>query len=139
MFDSRFWRTNLLFIYGFLVLLFAFFSFFWNYNYPNSSQWDEVYHISSAEKYLTNSVFMESHPPLGKMFIGLGEKILNPNTKKSEVSAVARLCFNQSDWEKRPEIIDKTSFLKSSSLMALNPIWSKSFPTNNSMPMILIC
>ena len=112
MFDSSFWRTNLLFIYGFLVLLFAFFSFFWNYNYPNSSQWDEVYHISSAEKYLTSSVFMESHPPLGKMFIALGEKILNPNAKKSEVSPVARLCFSPNDWEKRPEIIDKTSFVK---------------------------
>ena len=112
MFGSSFWRTNLLFIYGFLVLLFAFFSFFWNYNYPNSSQWDEVYHIASSEKYLTNSVFMESHPPLGKMFIALGEKILNPNAKKSEVNPIARLCFSQNDWEKRPEIIDKTSFLK---------------------------
>ncbi len=112
MFGSSFWRTNLLFIYGFLVLLFAFFSFFWNYNYPNSSQWDEVYHIASSEKYSTNSVFMESHPPLGKMFIALGEKILNPNAKKSEVNPIARLCFSQNDWEKRPEIIDKTSFLK---------------------------
>jgi len=107
-----FWRANLIFIYGFLVLLFAFFSFFWNYNYPNSSQWDEVYHIASSEKYLTNSVFMESHPPLGKMFIAVGEKILNPNAPKSQVNPIARLCFSDSDWEKRPEIIDKSSFVK---------------------------
>lgn len=118
MFESRFWRTNLLFIYGFLVLLFAFFSFFWNYNYPNSSQWDEVYHIASAEKYLTNSVFMESHPPLGKMFIALGEKILNPNVPKSQVNPIARLCFSQNDWEKRPEIIDKTAFVKTDQIQA---------------------
>ena len=112
MFSELFSRRQLLVIYAFVVFILAFFSFFWNYNYPNSSQWDEVYHISSAEKYLKGSLFMESHPPLGKMFIALGEKILGPNAAKPDVSFLGKLCFGQEDWKIRPEIIDKSSFLK---------------------------
>ncbi len=112
MFSDNFWRQNLLVIYAMAVFILAFFSFFWNYNYPNSSQWDEVYHISSAEKYLTGTMFMESHPPLGKLFIALGEKILEPNTPKSQVSPLGRLCFGDLDWKTRPEIIDKSEFTK---------------------------
>ncbi len=49
------------------------------YGQPSSLFWDENYHIASAERYLQGKLFMEPHPGLGKMFIALGEKILNPN------------------------------------------------------------
>jgi dolichyl-phosphate-mannose-protein mannosyltransferase len=41
--------------------------------------WDEVYHLASSEKYLTRTMFMESHAPLGKMLIAAGEYLINPN------------------------------------------------------------
>jgi dolichyl-phosphate-mannose-protein mannosyltransferase len=49
------------------------------YGQPSSLFWDENYHIASAERYLQGKFFMEPHPGLGKMFIALGEKLLNPN------------------------------------------------------------
>jgi dolichyl-phosphate-mannose-protein mannosyltransferase len=50
-----------------------------NYDRPNDLFWDENYHIVSAEKSLQGVAFMENHPPLGKLFIALGEWILQPN------------------------------------------------------------
>lgn len=64
---------------AFLITLFSFFTFFWNYMSPNALYWDENYHIASAQKYLNGVYFMEPHPPLGKMLIALGETILNAN------------------------------------------------------------
>ncbi|MEK7157498.1 MAG: phospholipid carrier-dependent glycosyltransferase, partial [Patescibacteria group bacterium] len=49
------------------------------YNYPPAVFWDENYHIASAEKYIDGVMFMETHPPLGKMFIALGEYFIQPN------------------------------------------------------------
>ena len=49
------------------------------YVYPPGPYWDENYHIASAQKYLNGVFFMEPHPPLGKLFIALGELIINPN------------------------------------------------------------
>lgn len=62
-----------------LVMLVSFFTYFQNYWYPPGLFWDENYHIASAFKYLNNVMFMEPHPPLGKLFIALGEYLLNPN------------------------------------------------------------
>jgi dolichyl-phosphate-mannose--protein O-mannosyl transferase len=49
------------------------------YSQPSSLFWDENYHIASAQRYLHGYFFMEPHPPLGKLIIAIGEKILNPN------------------------------------------------------------
>lgn len=64
-----------------LVFLISFFTYFRNYSYPPHLFWDENYHIASAQKYLTHTFFMEPHPPLGKLFIALGEYLLHPNTR----------------------------------------------------------
>lgn len=64
-----------------LVLGISFITYFRNYSHPPSLFWDENYHIASAQKYLNHTFFMEPHPPLGKMFIALGEYILHPNTR----------------------------------------------------------
>jgi len=61
------------------VLLVAFFTYFRNHQYPPNLFWDENYHIASAEKYRYGVFFMEPHPPLGKLFIALGEQLIAPN------------------------------------------------------------
>ena len=41
--------------------------------------WDENYHIASAQKHVDGVMYMEPHPPLGKMLMGLAEGVVNPN------------------------------------------------------------
>lgn len=71
-------RATLALYLGF-VLLTSFFTYFYRYNYPKAVFWDEPYHIASAEKYLSGVYFMEQHPPLGKLLLAAGEKIVNAN------------------------------------------------------------
>jgi len=67
-----------------VVLVFSFFTYFHNYQYPSHVFWDENYHIASAQKYLNGVYFMEQHPPLGKLLIALGEKIIDGNPNDTE-------------------------------------------------------
>lgn len=71
-------RSSMALYLGF-VLLTSFFTYFYRYNYPQAVFWDEPYHIAAAEKYLSGVYFMEQHPPLGKLLIAAGEKIVNAN------------------------------------------------------------
>ncbi len=80
-FTTKISKRKYFLIYISLVCLISFFTYFKFYDYPNGIFWDENYHIPSSEKYLQNTFFMELHPPLGKLFIALGEKIINPNQK----------------------------------------------------------
>lgn len=41
--------------------------------------WDENYHIASAEKHVQGVMYMEPHPPLGKMLMGLMEVVIGAN------------------------------------------------------------
>ncbi len=66
-------------IYIIALLIIGFFTYFYNYQYPPKQFWDENYHIASAQKYIDRVMFMEPHPPLGKMLIALGEVLLHPN------------------------------------------------------------
>jgi len=43
--------------------------------------WDENYHIASAEKHAQGVMYMEPHPPLGKMLMGLMEVVIGANDK----------------------------------------------------------
>jgi dolichyl-phosphate-mannose--protein O-mannosyl transferase len=70
---------NLVLIYLLAVIFVSFFTYFFNYQNPPAPFWDENYHIASSQKYIDGRFFMEPHPPLGKLFIALGEKIINPN------------------------------------------------------------
>ena len=64
------------------VLVIAIATYMVNYYNPAAVFWDENYHIASAQKYIAGVMYMEPHPPLGKLFIALGEWILNPNEGK---------------------------------------------------------
>ena len=90
-------KRNILIFYSAIVLAVSYFTYFKNYDYPPSVFWDENYHIASAQKYLTGVMFMETHPPLGKLFVALGEYLIHPNDNiaKSELHK-----FTQTDYIK---------------------------------------
>jgi dolichyl-phosphate-mannose--protein O-mannosyl transferase len=71
-------------IYLLFVLVTSFFTYVFHFSYPPYPFWDEPYHIASAQKYLNGVSFMEQHPPLGKLFIALGEKITRSDPKESQ-------------------------------------------------------
>lgn len=48
-------------------------------NLPPSMFWDENYHIASAQKHVDGVMYMEPHPPLGKMLMGLSEATFGLN------------------------------------------------------------
>lgn len=49
---------------------------------PESLFWDENYHVTSAQKQIDGVMYMESHPPLGKMLIAAGEAALARNRER---------------------------------------------------------
>ena len=71
-------------VYATFVLVTSFFTYMYRFNFPTSPFWDEPYHIASAQKYLNGVYFMEQHPPLGKLFIALGEKMVHGNPKNNQ-------------------------------------------------------
>lgn len=70
-----------LIFFSVIILIISYFTYFRNYQSPAKLFWDENYHIASAQKYLKGVFFMEPHPPLGKLFIALGEYLIHPNDK----------------------------------------------------------
>lgn len=76
--DNKTWLALL------FVIIAGFFMYVFNYQNPSALFWDENYHIASAQKYINHVYFMEPHPPLGKLFIALGEKILHPNPANNQ-------------------------------------------------------
>ena len=88
-------KTNILILYSLIVLITSFFTYFKDYDYPPNVFWDENYHIASAQKYLTRIMFMEPHPPLGKLFVALGEYIIHPN---DGITPVELFKFTQTDY-----------------------------------------
>ena len=66
-------------IYPILLLVCSFGIYFTHYGSPSAMFWDENYHVASAEKHVQGVMYMEPHPPLGKMLMALAEVIINPN------------------------------------------------------------
>lgn len=81
--SDKLWTKHSAIFFGFVILL-SFFTYFNNYAYPKAVFWDENYHIASAQKYLNGVHFMEQHPPLGKLLVAFGEKILHPNAANNQ-------------------------------------------------------
>ena len=75
-------NKKLIILYTVIILSIAYFTYFRNYSYPERLVWDEHYYITGANKFLNNVMYFQSHPPLGKMIIALGEYLLGPNRDK---------------------------------------------------------
>ena len=41
--------------------------------HPQAMFWDENYHVPNAQKYVDGVMYMEPHPPLGKLLMAVGE------------------------------------------------------------------
>jgi dolichyl-phosphate-mannose-protein mannosyltransferase len=67
------------YLYPLLLLICSFGVYFTYYGSPQSMFWDENYHIVSAQKHIDNVMYMEPHPPLGKMLMGLTEVMIGAN------------------------------------------------------------
>ncbi len=78
------WERKHILLFLLFVFLLSYFTYFHKYWNPPYVFWDENYHIASAQKYLHGVYFMEQHPPLGKLLIALGEKIIHPNVQTDQ-------------------------------------------------------
>ncbi|MFH0702109.1 MAG: phospholipid carrier-dependent glycosyltransferase [bacterium] len=61
------------------ILITSYFTYFRNYTEPKFPVLDEGFYIPAAQKYIDNVMYMQNNPPLGKMIIALGERLVNPN------------------------------------------------------------
>lgn len=91
------------------------------YGSPSSLFWDENYHIASAQKHIDGIMYMEPHPPLGKMLMAVSEAVLNPN------DGLDKSAFNKTDYitgKDVPNGFDFTGFrFMSVFLMALSVLF----------------
>ncbi|BFM19781.1 phospholipid carrier-dependent glycosyltransferase [Gilvimarinus japonicus] len=71
-------------LYLLLLLIVSGAVYLTGYGQPNALFWDENYHISSAEKYIEGVMYMEPHPPLGKLLMAASEKLLGANADKDK-------------------------------------------------------
>jgi dolichyl-phosphate-mannose-protein mannosyltransferase len=75
---EQLWTWHGMAYLGFIAVV-AYFVYVFNYTNPPYLFWDENYFLAAAQKYLNGVFFMEPHPPLAKLFIALGEYLVNAN------------------------------------------------------------
>ncbi len=85
------------YIYPLVLLICSFAVYFTYYGSPKSMFWDENYHIVSAQKHIDNIMYMEPHPPLGKMLMAVTEVFIGDNAK------VDKHKLNETDYLKGEE------------------------------------
>lgn len=104
-----------------LVLLVSLLVYGVNYGSPKSMFWDENYHITSGQKYIDGTLFMELHPPLGKLLIGAGEALFGGNED------LDKRAFNRTDYLDGSDVPQGMSFtgfrFASTFLMALSVLF----------------
>jgi len=71
-------RTRTL-LCGLIVLVISYFTYFHRYYEPKNAFYDEVYHVIGGENYIHHVMYFEVHPPVGKLFIALGETMFGQN------------------------------------------------------------
>lgn len=79
--QSSRWRTAAAFA---AVIVAANLTYFRNFGYPRGSFYDEAPYIGDAQKYLNGTFFMADHPPLGKLLIALGERLIRANERNDQ-------------------------------------------------------
>jgi dolichyl-phosphate-mannose-protein mannosyltransferase len=76
---KNFLKTYAPFIYPAVILLVSLSIYFPYYGSPQAMFWDENYHVASAQKHIDGVMYMEPHPPLGKMLMAVGEVLFGDN------------------------------------------------------------
>lgn len=108
-------------VYPALLLIAACVTYLSFYGEPRALFWDENYHIASAQKHIDGVMYMEPHPPLGKMLMAASETLLGANHGKDKSA------FNSTDYIQGEDLPDQMSFygfrLPSSVLMALSVLF----------------
>jgi dolichyl-phosphate-mannose-protein mannosyltransferase len=66
-----------------------------NNGYPRAIVFDETYLIPNAQSYINGIFFQDSHPPLGRLFIALGQLIRHPQGPSDEFVHVSKI---EQDW-----------------------------------------
>jgi dolichyl-phosphate-mannose-protein mannosyltransferase len=89
---NKFFSRYGCFIYPAVILIISFSIYFPYYGSPQSMFWDENYHVPSAQKHIDGTMYMEPHPPLGKMLMGIGEVLFGDN------EAVDKSSLNYTDY-----------------------------------------
>lgn len=82
------------YLYPLIILICSFGIYFTYYGSPKAMFWDENYHIASAQKHIDHVMYMEPHPPLGKMLMGLAEVVFGGNEHLDKHN------FNETDYLK---------------------------------------
>jgi dolichyl-phosphate-mannose--protein O-mannosyl transferase len=72
-----------------------------NNDYPPAIVFDETYLIPNAQSYLNGVFFQDSHPPLGRLFIALGQFIRHPQGPSDEFVNVSKI---EQDWPRDVDI-----------------------------------
>jgi dolichyl-phosphate-mannose-protein mannosyltransferase len=62
-----------------IVTVASFFTYVYRFDDPAVPIWDERYYIVAAEKYLHGIYFQDLHPPLGKLLVAAGERLVGRN------------------------------------------------------------
>lgn len=75
-----------------------------NNGYPRAIVFDETYLIPNAQSYINGIFFQDSHPPLGRLFIALGQVIRHPQDASDEFVHVSKI---EEDW---PQEIDISGY-----------------------------
>ena len=68
--------------FGVLVVLLGAINYLNGLNNPKHPFWDESYYLTSTQRYVEGTASFASHPPLGFMFMAIGEKVLGDNDPK---------------------------------------------------------
>jgi dolichyl-phosphate-mannose-protein mannosyltransferase len=108
-------------LYPGVLLILSLLVYMTYYTHPKSLFWDENYHIASAQKHIDGVMYMEPHPPLGKMLMAAGEILLGTN-KDLDKSA-----FNGTTYINNKDLPQGFSFagmrLASTLMMALSVLF----------------
>lgn len=59
--------------------------------YPRAIVFDETYMIPRAQRYMQGIFFQESHPPLGRLMIALGQIIVHPHERPDDFALVEKV------------------------------------------------
>src|SRR5690606_25855830 len=118
---KTFFHTYARFIYPAVILVVSLGIYFPFYGSPQAMFWDENYHVPNAQKYIDNVMYMEPHPPLGKMIMAVGETWFgdNENVDKTRLLETDYLVGDQAP----PEMTYKGFRWPSVVMMALSVLF----------------